>query len=214
MFCGQRGLAQPERASYRRHMKKLSLALIVITATLIRQASAQDVALLDERVKQLIGKIENLEEANAGQKKQIESLVKEIQSLREHQQSVPTTGFASTEDLRDLVKKVQDIEEKRRSDRAFLEKEFDRLAKAAGSKTTTPKQTPRDPKPPENQTALPEKGVDHVVASGDTLSTIAAAYSKELNAKITTALILKANPTLKPERMRVGQKILIPIPEK
>jgi LysM repeat protein len=53
-----------------------------------------------------------------------------------------------------------------------------------------------------------------VIASGDTLSTIAVAYSKELNAKITTALILKANPTLKPEKMKVGQTILIPVPEK
>lgn len=195
-------------------MKKLSLILAVWVATMVLPVRAQDVALLDERVKQLIGKIENLEESNASQRKQIQSLEKEIQSVREHQQSVPTTGFASSDDLRELVKKVQDIEEKRKSDRAFLEKEFDRITKALGAKTTTPKNTPRDPKPPENTTPLPEKGVDHVIASGDTLSTIAAAYSKEHNAKITTALILKANPTLKPEKMKVGQKILIPIPEK
>ena len=174
---------------------------------------AQDVGLLDERVKQLLGKIENLEEANSGQKKQIEALVKEIQSLREHQQSVPTKGFASSEDLRELTKKVQEIEEKRKSDRAFLEKEFDRLAKAAGAKTSSPKNSERE-KSATNQTPLPGKGVDHVIASGDTLSTIAVAYSKELNAKITTALILKANPTLKPEKMKVGQTILIPVPEK
>ena len=195
-------------------MKKLSLILTVWVTTMVLPVRAQDVALLDERVKQLIGKIENLEESNASQRKQIQSLEKEIQSVREHQQSVPTTGFASSDDLRELVKKVQDIEEKRKSDRAFLEKEFDRITKALGAKTTTPKNTPRDPKPPENTTPLPEKGVDHVIASGDTLSTIAAAYSKEHNAKITTALILKANPTLKPEKMKVGQKILIPIPEK
>ena len=165
-------------------------------------------------MKQLIGKIENLEEANSGQKKQIAGLEREIQSLREHQQSVPTTGFASSDDLRELTKKVQEIEEKRKSDRAFLEKEFDRLAKAAGAKTSAPKQTPRDPKTSDNPTPLPGKGVDHVIAAGDTLSTIAVAYSKELNAKITTALILKANPTLKPEKMKVGQTILSPVPEK
>lgn len=187
---------------------------MVMAVTAILPARAQDVALLDERVKQLLGKIENLEEANSGQKKQMEALVKEIQSLREHQQSVPTTGFASSDDLRDLTRKVQEIEEKRKSDRAFLEKEFDRLAKAAGARTSSPKNKERDPKPTANATPLPGKGVEHVIASGDTISTIAAAYSKELNAKITTALILKANPTLKPEKMKVGQTILIPVPEK
>ena len=194
-------------------MKRISIILLVVVATMVLPARAQDVGLLDERVKQLLGKIENLEEANSGQKKQIEALVKEIQLLREHQQSLPTTGFASSEDLRQLTKKVQEIEEKRKSDRAFLEKEFERLAKLAGSKTSPPKNTERE-KPVTNQTPLPGKGVEHVIASGDTISTIAAAYSKELNAKITTALILKANPTLKPEKMKVGQTILIPVPEK
>lgn len=194
-------------------MKRISLILMVMAVTMILPARAQDVGLLDERVKQLLGKIENLEEANSGQKKQIEALVKEIQSLREHQQSVPTTGFASSEDLRELTRKVQEIEEKRKSDRAYLEKQFEILAKAAGAKTSSPKNKERD-NTSNNQTPLPGKGVDHVIASGDTLSTIAQAYSKELGAKITTALILKANPTLKPEKMKVGQTILIPVPEK
>lgn len=184
-----------------------------MVSTMLLPARAQDVALLQERVKQLVGKIENMEEANAGQKRQIEALVKEIESLREHQQNVPTKGFASSEDLRELTRKVQEIEEKRKSDRAFLEKEFERLAKIAGAKTSSPKNTVRD-KSADTQSSLPGKGVDHVIASGDTISTIAAAYSKELNAKITTALILKANPTLVPEKMRVGQTILIPVPEK
>ena len=61
-------------------MKRFSLILTVMVVMIIFPTRAQDVALLDERVKQLLGKIENLEEANSGQKKQIEALVKEIQS--------------------------------------------------------------------------------------------------------------------------------------
>ena len=194
-------------------MKRISLIFMVVAATMVLPVRAQDVALLDERVKQLLGKIENLEEANSGQKKQIEALVKEIQSLREHQQSVPTTGFASSEDLRELTKKVQEIEEKRKSDRVYLEREFDTLKKLAGGKTSSPKNTERE-KPVTNQTPLPGKGVEHVIASGDYISTIAAAYSKELGVKITSDMILRANPGLKAERMIVGKKILIPVPEK
>jgi TolA-binding protein len=194
-------------------MKRFSLILMVMAVTLILPARAQDVALLDERVKQLLGKIENLEEANTGQKKQIEALVKEIHSLREHQQNVPTTGFASSDDLRELARKVQEIEEKRKSDRAYIEKEFNNLKKLAGATTRPPKNTDSD-KPATNQPPLPGKGVEHVIASGDFISTIAAAYSKELGVKITSDMILRANPGLKAERMIVGKKILIPVPEK
>ena len=61
--------------------------------------------------------------------------------------------------------------------------------------------------------ATPEKGFEHAVASGDTLSTIAQAY-KEKGIKVTVDQILKANPGLVPEKMKVGQKIFIPAPEK
>ena len=47
-------------------MKRFSLILLVVMAMNVLSVRAQDVALLDERVKQLLGKIENLEEANSG----------------------------------------------------------------------------------------------------------------------------------------------------
>jgi hypothetical protein len=51
------------------------------------------------------------------------------------------------------------------------------------------------------------------VQSGDTLSAIIAAY-KEKGIKVTEKEIKAANPNLVPEKMRVGQKIWIPAPEK
>lgn len=174
---------------------------------------AQDLAALDERVKRLSGYVQDLQEENANQKRQIEALVKEVTALREHQQAQPTTATASQEDLRDLAKKVQEIEEKRKSDRAFLEKEFDRLAKLA-SKPVVSKPPTSDRSSDTSAANLPKDALEHTIASGDTLSTIAAAYSKETGKKITVDLILKANPGLKPERMPSGKKILIPVPEK
>ncbi len=157
------------------------------------------------------GYIQDLEEKNTAQQKQIDALVKEVTALREHQQAQPATATASQEDLRDLAKKVQEIEEKRKSDRAWLEKEFDKIARAAAAKPSTPKP---DRSPDTSAANLPKDALEHTVASGDTLSTIAAAYSKETGRKITVDLILKANPGLKPERMAAGKKILIPLPEK
>lgn len=158
------------------------------------------------------GYIQDLEEKNTAQQKQIDALVKEVTTLREHQQAQPTTATASQEDLRDLAKKVQEIEEKRKSDRAWLEKEFDRLAKLASKPVIS--KPPTADRTPDNSANLPKDALEHTIASGDTLSTIAAAYSKETGKKITIDLILRANSGLKAERLVVGKKILIPIPEK
>jgi septal ring factor EnvC (AmiA/AmiB activator)/phage tail protein X len=185
--------------------------ILAVLVMAVYSVSAQDVALLEERVKQLIGKVENLEEANAGLKRQVDSLVKELSTLREQQQSHPATPPASNEDLRELARKVQEIEEKRKADRAFLEKEFDRLARLASKPSTV---TPPSVRNTERTTDLPKDALEHTVASGDTLLAIALAYSKETGRKITTDMILKANPGLVPERMTTGKKILIPVPEK
>lgn len=196
-------------------MKRISLILTVLVATLVLPVRAQDVASLEERMKRLNGYVQDLQEANASQKKQIEELVREVQSLREKVQSAPKTPAASSDDLRELAKKIQDVDEKRKADNELIAREIKALAKiaAGGSRST------QSPRANANRTEilpadLPKEAIEHTVAEGEFLSTIAAAYSKEKGVKITTALILKANPALKPEKMKIGQKILIPIPEK
>jgi len=132
-------------------------------------------------------------------------------------QNQSKTAAASPDDLRELARKIQDVDEKRKADNELIAREIKALAKvAAGSPGGRSTQSPRaNANRPDTLPAdLPKEALEHTVAEGEFLSTIAAAYSKEKGVKITTALILKANPNLKPERMKVGQKILIPIPEK
>jgi len=179
---------------------------MVMTTVATINLRAQDTAALEERVKQLNGYVQDLLEDKANQKRQIESLAREVQSLRDQQQNQPKGNYATQEDLRALAKQVQEIEDNRKSDREVILKEIERLAKVPA------KVTPVKPKSGSNQADLPEKAAQHTVAAGDTLSTIAAAYSKELNAKITTDLILKANPGLDPLKLKIGQKVLVPIP--
>lgn len=191
---------------------------MVWVVTLVLPAQAQDVAALDEKVKRLTGYVQDLQEANANQKKQIEGLEKELSAMREQLQNTPKTAAASPEDLRDLAKKIQEVDEKRKADNELIAKEIKSLAKVAAGAPSRGRNisSPRadsgggDKLPAD----LPKEAIEHTVAEGEFLSTIAAAYSKEKGVKISTALILKANPSLKPERMKVGQKILIPIPEK
>jgi serine/threonine protein kinase len=57
--------------------------------------------------------------------------------------------------------------------------------------------------------ATPEQGIEYVIHPGDTLSLIIHAY-RQKNITVTAEQIMKANPGLKPARLRVGQRILIP----
>jgi predicted RNase H-like nuclease (RuvC/YqgF family) len=193
-------------------MKQIFLILIFTIVGTTFSVRAQDTAAFEERIKRLNGYIQDLQEKTENQQKQIAELGREVTALREKLQNQPTTATASQDDLRELTKKVQEIEEKRKADRAFLEKEFDKLAKLANKPVVSrPPTNDREETPPTN---LPKDALEHTIASGDTLMTIAAAYSKETGRKITVDLILKANPGLKPERMATGKKILIPLPEK
>ena len=66
---------------------------------------------------------------------------------------------------------------------------------------------PAAPKPPPR--ATPEGPYyEHVVEPGQTLSLIAKGYDT------TVPKILAANPTLKPNSLRVGQKIIVPAEDK
>lgn len=192
-------------------MKRIFLLLMVMTTVATFNLRAQDVAALEERVKQLNGYVQDLLEDKANQKKQIEGLAKELQALRDQQQNQPKGNYASQEDLRALAKQVQDIEDKRKSDREVILKEIEKLGKASTSKPRPPKESPANNSASSD---LPDKALEHTIASGDTLSTIAAAYSKEKGVKITLDQIRKANPGIKDDKLVVGKKILVPIPDK
>jgi len=140
--------------------------------------------------------------------KELGELRREISNLQE-QVGKPTGNFASEEELKKLAEKLQEVDQKRVADNEKILTALEKLSKAGGTKP--PK--PPSPRPPDNSvgSASVEKGFEYVIQSGDTLSTIALAY-REKGIKITSDQILKANPGLKANSLRVGQKIFIPAP--
>jgi len=195
-------------------MKRVLFLLTVITTMATFSLPAQDTALLEERIKQLKAIVDDLNEDKLNQKKQIEALAREVQSLRDQQSNQPKGNYASQEDLRALARQVQDIEDKRRSDREVILKEIENLGKASARAAKIEKADKPAPKNTSSANDLPDKAIEHTIASGDTLSTIAAAYSKEKGVKITLEQIRKANPGIKDDKLVVGKKILVPLPEK
>lgn len=194
-------------------MKRIFFFLIALSLCGGRGLRAQDAA-TEERLKKLNGLVQDLLESKETQRKQIETLSREVQSLRE-QVTKPTGNYATQDDLRTLAKKLQEIDENRIKDNKRIVETLDELGKKGLAPPAGKKSRPK-PESIEGSTPVPttpEKGFEHVVASGDTLSTIAQAY-KEKGIKVTVDQILKANPGLVPEKMKVGQKLFIPAPEK
>jgi len=174
---------------------------------------AQDAA-TQERLDKLSGRIEDLTAAQEALKNKVSELTRELESVRELS-SKPTVNYARPEDLNRLAEKVQEVDRKRLDDAEKTRAELLKLRKVLETPlpqpkkvaVSAPKDTPVTPTPPTS-----DKVYEYVIKSGDTLDAVVLAY-KEKNIKVTVAQILKANPGLKAERLIVGKKIVIPVPQ-
>jgi septal ring factor EnvC (AmiA/AmiB activator) len=188
-------------------MKRILPLLIILALPGGPALHAQDAA-VEERLKKLNGLVEDLLEDKAAQRKRLDALARELDSLRE-QQNRPNASYATTDDLKRLAERIQEIDRKREADKELILARIAELGKAFSASTAAN----RRPPPPEKSSApaRPEKGYEHVVRSGETLSVIIQAFREE-GIKVTLDQVVKANPGLNPDRLQIGQKIFIPAP--
>jgi LysM repeat protein len=178
-------------------------------------ARGQDAA-TEEKLNKLSGQIEDLLAARVADQKKMAEMSREIESLRELA-SKPTGNYASQDDMKRLAEVVKEIDRKRMEDYDKIQAQMVKIGKVVAAtpapvrKATAPVTKSTDTNT-NDKAASTEKGYEHVVQSGDTLSAIVQAY-REKNIKVTADQILKANPGLKPNALRPGQKIWIPAPE-
>ena len=160
--------------------------------------------------KSLAGKIQDLIDARDAQDEHIQDLEKEISDLRD-QTSKPTGNFVSQDDFK---KALDDIDKQRQADKEVILKAIKEVG--ATGKTTSLRTHTTAPKPDGGDVTPGPKGDEPVytyeIKSGDTLSVIRQAY-KEQGIKVTIQQILDANPGLDPTKLRIGQKISIPVPK-
>lgn len=194
-------------------MKRIAILALGFALSAGPTLRAQDAA-SEERFNKLAGQIEDLRANQEAITKRIEALGKEVESLR-GQVDKPTGNYASDEDLKRLAEAVKEIDRKRLEDYDKIRLELKNLGKSLAAPTPAVRKTVPTPIA-DNSTSekpnIPDKGFEYQVKKGDTLSIIVQAY-RDNNIKITTDQVLRANPGLKPERMRVGQKIFIPAPQ-
>jgi LysM repeat protein len=56
----------------------------------------------------------------------------------------------------------------------------------------------------------PDKGYEYVIQKGDSLATIVMKFH-QAGTEVTREAVLAANPGLDPARLRVGQKVFVPL---
>jgi phage tail protein X/septal ring factor EnvC (AmiA/AmiB activator) len=194
-------------------MKRISFLLLTLALCSAPAVRAQDAA-TQERLDKLSGRIEDLTAAQEAIKKQMNELVKELESVRE-QATKPSANYARPEDLNQLGEKIKEVDRKRMDDAEKIHTELLKLREVLKAPLASPKlkaaSVTKEKSAPE-QPATDDKVFPYVIQLGDTLDAIVLAY-KEKNIKVTVAGILKANPGLKAERLIVGKKIFIPAPQ-
>lgn len=173
----------------------------------------------EERYQRLASTIENLRATQDSQQKRLATLTEELNRLRE--ENTRSQGkYATPEDLSRLAEKIRELDKKREADKELILAEFAKLGKTI---TAAPLPGARDRTAPPNLKPTvsanrpeTEKGYEYVVQKGDYLSTIVAAYNeqfkKEGKKAITTKQVEDANPGLNPSKMKIGQKIFVPLP--
>ena len=191
-------------------MKRISFLLLAVALCSAPALRAQDAA-TEERLNKLSGKIEDILASQEALRKQVSDLSRELESVRELA-SKPMGNWATQENLDRVAKNVEEVDRKRRADSELVQKQLEKLRELL--LTPLPQAKSKHSPPPtddhvSDKPVKPEEGVEYVVKPGETLSAIVQAC-REQKIKVTQKQILDANPGLKPDLVRAGQKIFIP----
>jgi LysM repeat protein/outer membrane murein-binding lipoprotein Lpp len=180
----------------------------------------------DERFRRLNGYIEELSASQATLMKRISTLSDQIQTARDEASRASSQAqsqlgqFVRYDDLRKLADEIKKIDQRREDDRRLILEEIRKLAQTPvvvpapepPKRQRLPDPVPVPvPEPPKQPATPPAKGYEHVVKERETIAAIVAAYQQN-GVKVTVSQVLKANPGLNPNRIKVGQKVFIPDP--
>lgn len=214
----------PARAPFYFHRMKpwplaLMIALVAVAGHLIGWPPAFAQSGIDrnaeERYRILNSKFDNLLEAQGEilknqqeLKSRLDALEREIARSKEDNAS-SSIQYVTREELRAIWEKIDEIERKRDADKKLILDSIRKLEKiplaAAGEFKA------------ENKSGDSER-YKYVVKPDETLFAIIIAYNELFKSQgrglITQADVEKANPGLKPDFIREGQTIEIPIPPK
>ena len=186
----------------------LGMAGIAAITPLQAQANSLETRALRENVNRLQSQLDDLTLSYSALKKELDSLRSELRKVRS-QSSQKDPSAATRGDIENLAKTIREVDRKRSADKELILKEMKSLVRniPKSRPNTSPPATP-----PRSQ-----KGFEHSVQSGETISAIIAAYNEVLKnqgtkKRITLKSVLTANPKLNPRSIQIGQVLFIPDP--
>jgi len=161
-----------------------------------------------ERYKRMSAKIEDLENTIQTYNQQFQKMEAEIHRLRS-ELSKPREGGVDASALAEVRRKIEIVDKAREADQENVMKEFARLRKELlGAVTKAPKSNSGSTSPtPTPQTS--EKGLEYSIREGDTLGKLVVALNKQ-GVKVSQKQVEQANPGVKWDKLKIGQKIFIP----
>ena len=200
-------------------MKRILIWILTLGFT-VSAALAQDTA-TQQQLDKLSGQIQDVLAAQEQQGKRLEAHWNtRISDLRDKVNTPVANDYASRDELKKIADQVSEVDRKRQADSDMIAKQIDGLAHAISAAPpstpthhtpSTPNITPTDGGGSGTDTPAPTTGYYYEVKPGDSLGLIVKAYTDK-GVKVTTKLVLKANPGLDPNKLYVGKKIFIPDP--
>ena len=190
---------------------------------------------LEDRLKRIEHDLEAVKEANESLRKKLfalDSTVNEVSRAaaeRANSNNNLLKLTASKSELEQLEKALKESEQHREADKKWFVEQLKELGKAMGATTAAPppsttKKGREKSESANSKTAplppgVPDSGVYHLVEKNQTALEILKAYNDDQKAKgrpgkITLKQLVAANSGVNMDRLRAGQKLFIPIPEK
>lgn len=162
-----------------------------------RTAQQEDIAIMQEKVRRIEGRLEGFDLA-----------IQQLQRAVEVMRAQPVGP--SQADLQALQTRLTTLDSQLRTLDAARQKDRQEIVDTVSTKIAA--LVNANSRPPPSRNATPprrsgtQEGYEHVVAPGETLSAIASAY----NARSKD--IIDANNLTNPSALKVGQKLFIPAP--
>jgi hypothetical protein len=184
----------------------------------VKAAAAAEQQAEDEKFKRLAADMEALRAANQMLLDKWSSLKDDLQQIRAEQARL-AAGAISHDDLKPLTQKIEEVDKKRLDDKGTILEEITkveaRLVKLITNAADSPPRTPAR-NPVTTATTATEDGYIYTVKARDRLDDIIAAYNEEFKTKgmktISREKVIDANLGINPNRLKIGQKIVIPHP--
>lgn len=190
-----------------------------------RAAAIAEKQALNEKLSRLTSTMEGLVNDQLNLLTQIQSQAEEIRELRaevarlkadqELQRKAAESAVTQAE-FKSLVAQINQSESKRKKDQELILDSIEDIGKAriaaaqagqsSSNNSSGSKNVKSDPQP-----ATSSVGYEYEVQPGDNISSIVASY-RESGVPVTVNMVLRANPSVVPERLQVGTKLFIPDP--